>query len=194
MDITTPPPALVIVCTIVELEPAVYDVTGSVIKPPVHSLPQEYDVPLDAGYAVSQTGQIVTLAEAGIEPPETLAQWNARQQQATTDSARAHAVAVASAWVQLRMVRDRWLAQTDYVESFVNDPASFSHLPAVIQAGITANSAGWVAWRQALRDLPAAKAINPLAAVSAAAGTHSTADAFAPPWPQPPATPVIHLT
>ena len=42
-------------------------------------MPQEYDVPLDAGYAVNAQGQMVDLAELGIDPPETLAEWNQRQ-------------------------------------------------------------------------------------------------------------------
>lgn len=87
------------------------------------------------------------------------------------------AQATATAWVELRMKRDRWLAQTDYIEAFINSPTVFQHLPAAIQSDITGNSTAWATWRQALRDLPA-----------------NTADPSSATWPTPPAAPVIHLT
>lgn len=189
-----PAPHLIIDCTIVELEPAEYNEMGQCIKPPVLAMPQQYDVPVGADYAVNSLGQMVSLDDLGIDPPESLDQWNQRQVDAAKAAKVAAATAIAGAWVQLRMIRDRWLAQTDYVESFVNDPASFAHLPATIQKAVTANADGWVTWRQALRDLPAAKALDPVAAVSAASGTHSTTDTFSAPWPQPPTAPVLHLT
>jgi len=100
------------------------------------------------------------------------------QQTTDADAAVAEsAYAVGVAWVGLRMKRDRWLAQTDYIEAFINNPTVFAHLPASIQTAITNNSAAWVTWRQALRDLPA-----------------NTADPTNATWPTPPAAPVIHLT
>jgi hypothetical protein len=189
-----PAPVISVDCTIVELEPAVYDATGVLIRPPVIQLPQEYDVSVGEDYAITASGERVSLADLGIVPHETLDEWNARQQQAADDALHAEAVAVATAWVQIRMIRDRWLAQTDFVESFVNDPASFAHLPATIQKAITANADGWVAWRQALRDLPAAKGLDPVVVVAEAGGLHSTSATFSAPWPQPPAAPVVHLT
>lgn len=100
--------------------------------------------------------------------------------------------ATVGAWVELRMIRDRWLAQTDYIEVFLS--GGFSPLPQAIQDALTANKDGWLGWRQSLRDLPAAAGLDPFVTVSTAAHIHSTADTFSLPWPQPPAAPVIHLT
>lgn len=173
----TPGPDLVIDCTIVELEPAVRDATGAVIKPPVLQMPTQTLVDLSG---------------------DRLTQWQTDQQAATDAALLAEATAQARAWVNLRMIRDRWLAQTDYIEVFL--ASGFSPLPAAIQDAVTANSAGWLAWRQGLRDLPSTVGtagtpeVDPVDAVAAAAAIHSTGDTFPAPWPQPPAAPVIHLT
>lgn len=100
--------------------------------------------------------------------------------------------AVAVAWVELRMIRDRWLAQTDYIDLYAASSAAFT-IPAVIGTALTTNAAGWQTWRQALRDLPAGTT-DPEAAVAAVAAVHATSDTFPAPWPQPPTSPVIHLT
>ena len=118
------------------------------------------------------------------------ADWQAQQKALTT----AQKEAAAAAWVELRLIRDRWLAQTDYVELFLSSPNSFTPLPTAIQNAISSNSAGWTAWRQALRDLPSVAGLDPVAAVATAGGIHATSDTFPAPWPQPPAAPTIHLS
>lgn len=99
-----------------------------------------------------------------------------------------------AALAQLRMIRDRWLAQTDYIEVYLASPAAFTPLPQPIQNAINTNSAAWIAWRQALRDMPAQAGLDPVAATVAISKVHASTDTFPPPWPQPPAAPVIHLT
>lgn len=99
---------------------------------------------------------------------------------------------VAAAWVELRMIRDRWLAQTDYIDLHAANPTGFI-LPAAIGTALTTNAAAWQTWRQALRDLPA-NVTDPQTAVQAVAATHATSNTFSAPWPQPPTSPVIHLT
>lgn len=193
-----PAPSLVIDCTIVELAPAVFDEQGVCIKPPVLQPPQEYDVPLGADYAVNSQGERILLSDLGFTPAETLDEWNARQAQAVTDAQVAEARAIGAAWVQLRMIRDRWLAQTDYIEVFLS--GGFSPLPQTVQDSIKANGQGWQDWRQALRDLPArvgtagTPSFDPLTVVADVGHIHATSDSFPAPWPQPPAAPVIHLT
>lgn len=106
--------------------------------------------------------------------------------------ARQAAEATAASWVKLRAIRDRWLAETDYIE--VRLAGGFSPLPAPVGNAIATNKQAWLAWRQALRDLPAQAGLDPAAAVAAAATVHATTDTFPSPWPQPPDAPVIHLT
>lgn len=205
-------PALVVYCTIIELAPAVFDDQGVCIRPPVLAPPAQYTVDLGSDQAVlldpstglpAQTDAngnpvSVSLADAGLEPTETLDEWTARQQQAATDAKVVARTAEARAWVELRMIRDRWLAQTDYIEVFLG--GGFSPLPQAVQDAISANNSGWLSWRQALRDLPSqvgtagTPSFDPVEVVAGAAGIHSTADSFPAPWPQPPAAPVIHLT
>lgn len=194
----TPAPSLVIDCTIVELEPAVFDDQGVCIKPPVLLPPQEYDVPLGADYAINAQGERILLSDLGFTPAETLDEWNARQAQAVTDAQVAEARAVGAAWVQLRMIRDRWLAQTDYIEVFLS--GAFSPLPQRVQNAIKKNGDDWTAWRQALRDLPAqvgtagTPSFDPQTVAAEAGHIHATTDKFPAPWPQPPSAPTIHLT
>lgn len=80
--------------------------------------------------------------------------------------------AVERAWVELRMKRDRWVAQTDWIVATLPPD-----LPAAIADAVTANLAAWNTFRQQLRDLPEATT-DPRTAV----------------WPTPPAAPVVHLT
>lgn len=103
---------------------------------------------------------------------------------------------IAAAWVQLRMIRDRWLSQCQVVFDEIKTPGS-QDLSDVMLDGIAANSDGWLEWRQAMRDLPqtpGTPGVDPVDAVAAIKNVHSTADTFPAPWPQPPAAPVIHLT
>lgn len=81
--------------------------------------------------------------------------------------------AVGRAWVELRMKRDRWLAQTD---AFFVAPLP-SDFPADKVKAIAANVDDWKSFRQALRDLPA--------------NTDDPSDAV---WPPVPAAPQIYLT
>jgi hypothetical protein len=98
------------------------------------------------------------LAQSQLDSQEVAA-----QQQALQDAG----------WVSLRMKRDRWLAQTD---SFFVSPLP-SDFPADKASMISANETAWVAFRQALRDLPA-----------------NTTDPFEVVWPAPPGAPVVYLT
>lgn len=196
---STPAPALVVNCEIVEVEPAVFDAQGVCIKPPLLRMPQEFVVPLDLGYAVNDQGEQLSFEEAGIDgPPETLDEWTARQEQAAVNAEVAAQTAEGAAWVELRMIRDRWLAQTDYIEVYLS--GGFSPLPQAVQDAITANGSDWQAWRQALRDLPSlvgtagTPSFDPASVVADADHIHATSDTFPAPWPQPPAAPVIHLT
>ena len=128
-----------------------------------------------------------------LEKPERILQL--REPDAAQQARAAMARRTAAGWVQLRMIRDRWLAQTDYIEVYLS--GGFSPLPAGIEDALTANSQGWLDWRQALRDLPATPGtpgLDPVAAVEAIESVHRTTDTFPAPWPQPPASPVIHLT
>lgn len=208
---SNPAPSLVTDCTVRELAPAVFDDHGVCIKPPVLAMPQQYRVELGSETGIlldpgtgepvlDNQGQPVTvlLDAAGLPVPETPDEWSARQQEAATAAKIAARTATAAAWVQLRMIRDRWLAQTDYIEVFLS--GGFSPLPQAVQDAITANASGWQGWRQALRDLPASvgaagtPSYDPVEAVAAASHIHATSDTFIAPWPQPPAAPVIHLT
>lgn len=208
---STPAPALVVDCTIRELAPAVFDDRGVCVAPPVLAMPQQYRVELgsDTGTLLDPgTGQpvldnqgnevVVLLDAAGLPVPETVDEWTARQERAAADTERAAMTAAAAAWVELRMIRDRWLAQTDYIEVFLS--GGFSPLPKPVQDAITANAAGWQGWRQALRDLPSSvgaagtPSFDPVEVVAAAAHIHATTDSYPAPWPQPPAAPAIHLT
>lgn len=132
---------------------------------------------------VDQTNQLLELARqraadaANAVPIETvvpldedeLADLAAREQAAIADAA----AATAQAWIELRMKRDRWLAQTD---AFFADPLP-SDFPADKAADIQANLDAWKAFRQALRDLPA--------------NTSNPNDVS---WPAPPAAPQVYLT
>lgn len=204
-------PSLIVDCTVRELEPAVFDERGVCVKPPVLAMPQQYRVELgsDTGTLLDPgTGQPVLdnqgnevqvmLDAAGLPVPETVDEWSARQQQAAADAEAAAVAAEARAAVELRMIRDRWLAQTDYIEVFLT--SGFTPLPQPIQDAVTANRDGWLGWRQALRDLPSlvgaagTPAVTALGLVGAVGGIHKTTDVFPAPWPQPPSAPVIHLT
>lgn len=168
-----PSPIARVDCTVVELEPAIIDAAGVVLRPAVLQMPTVGLVDLTA---------------------DELAQHHADVAARDVAAAAQDSDSAAAALADLRQIRDRWLSQTDYVEAFAAGSSELSHLPQPIREAITANAAGWVSWRQALRDLPAAQGLDPVAAVAAIAEARSTADVFPAPWPQPPAAPVIYLT
>jgi hypothetical protein len=189
-----PAPHRVVDCTYVELVPAVRDETGKVIRPPVIKPPDEYDAPLDGSAAVSvSTGEPADLADLGLEPVETLEAWTARHQDAANDASAAAARATAAAWVDFRMIRDRWLDQLQVVFDAIAAPSAHD-LPAKMLDGIASNGKAWLAWRQAMRDLPEQPGLDPVVAVAAIVTVHATTDTWPAPWPQPPAAPVKHLT
>lgn len=111
----------------------------------------------------------------------------------TERKAQNAAQALGTAWVQLRMIRDRWLTQTDYVESFISDAASFAHLPQAVKDAITTNSAEWVEWRQLMRDLPTQDGLDVIAVVPTMPHA-SNQTPWPAGWPPPPTAPVIHFT
>lgn len=105
---------------------------------------------------------------------EEISAREAEAAEATAARAAAAADAETKAMVELRMKRDRWLAQTD---AFFIDPLP-SDFPAEREAEIAANLPAWQAFRQALRDYPATVE-DPLEP---------------PPFPAQPAAPVVYLT
>jgi hypothetical protein len=105
---------------------------------------------------------------------EELTEIAASQASLQADIANLTAAASARAMVELRMKRDRWLAQTD---AFFIDPLP-SDFPPARMAEIVANRAAWLAFRQALRDYPATVE-DPL---------------DPPPFPAQPPAPSVYLT
>jgi hypothetical protein len=81
------------------------------------------------------------------------------------------------ALLDIRMRRDRYLAQTDWVTL----PAASlpTDLPLAVTSDITANLAAWKTYRQQLRDYPGQPGFDPL---------------NPPPWPMPPPAPAMILT
>lgn len=145
----------------------------------------------------------VTQIEGGVEktysllPGETLTvplsdSETTQQQTDVTAGQNTAAAATSAAWVELRMIRDRWLDQCQVIFDEIKTPGS-QDLSQPMLTGITANSAAWITWRQAMRDLPA-KVTDPAAAASAIRSVHATTDTWPAPWPQPPGAPVKHLT
>lgn len=82
-------------------------------------------------------------------------------------AAEAAAQAEAQAWTALRDTRDATLTATDWL---MNPP---SDLPGKHNSDINAHKQEWIAYRQALRDMPT-----------------TTTDPFNPQWPVPPPVPV----
>lgn len=132
---------------------------------------------------VEQTNELLQLAKdraaaAAAEPASVSvvaldADELAQREVDAASHAGAQEAADARAWVELRMKRDRWLAQTD---AFFVSPLPSDFPPEKVKA-INANSGDWKTFRQSLRDLPA-----------------NTDDPLDPEWPATPAAPQVYLT
>lgn len=112
---------------------------------------------LAAGDADQAKRLLDTLAELEArENPITVVPLDAAQlAQKKTDDQAAAAAADAQrqrAIVELRMQRDRWLAQTDAL--MLPDAALPSDMPQAVKDAVAANRAKWATFRQQLRDYP----------------------------------------
>ena len=76
---------------------------------------------------------ITDLSALDWQAPTAPPTWAEVTTRATAIATAQQQRALGSAWVQLRMIRDRWLAQTDYIESYINSDTTFSHLPQTIK-------------------------------------------------------------
>lgn len=95
------------------------------------------------------------------------------EEQTQLDAQRGQAAAAAleQAWVDVRQERNVKLTGSDWI---VDPPAD---LPASVVAEIDANREGWLAYREALRNLP-----------------ESGEDPYGLVWPEPPPAPTLPST